>query len=130
MEIRMDSTDVGVTVALETDGSPVLGFNCGRQGQQGQLGIGRATRPAQGTGKGRTFLRTLSTQVVNISKEGGSTTSLDDFWQYLVALTVKKNKKFVLMFKWNFLCFPGQVRWGVEQPGLVESVAAHGRRVE
>lgn len=45
MEIRMDSIDVGVTVALETDGSPVLGFNCGRQGQQGQLGIGRATRP-------------------------------------------------------------------------------------
>lgn len=128
----MDSTDVGVTVALETDGSPVLGFNCGRQGQQGQLGIGRATRPAQGTGKGRTFLRTLSTQVVNISKEGGSTTSLDDFWQYLLALTVKKIRSLSLCLN-GISCVSlaqGQVRWGVEQPGLVESVAAHGRRVE
>lgn len=122
----MDSTDVSVTMALETDGSPVLGFNhrefsYSSWAQQGQLGISR--------GKGRTFLRTLSTQLVNISRDGGSTTSLDDFWQYSVALTVKKIE-FILMFKWNFLYFPGsaqgQDRWGMEQPGLVESVPMAG----
>lgn len=64
---------------------------CNFQGQQDQLGISRANQPAQSTGKGEMFLRSLSSQVVNLSKEGGSTTSLDDFQHYLIALTVKKN---------------------------------------
>jgi len=40
--------------------------------------------------------------VVNISREGDSTTSLGSLFQSSVTLRVKK---FFLMFRWNFLCF-------------------------
>jgi len=46
--------------------------------------------------------RTLSRQVLNISKEGDSTTSLGNLFQCSVTL---RGKKFFLMFRGNFLCF-------------------------
>ena len=46
--------------------------------------------------------RTLSRQVLNISREGDSTTSLGSLFQFSVTL---RGKKFFLMFRWNFLCF-------------------------
>jgi len=46
--------------------------------------------------------RTLSRWVLNISREGESTSSLGSLFQGSVTL---RGKKFFLMFKWNFLCF-------------------------
>jgi len=46
--------------------------------------------------------RTLSRRVLNISREGDSTTYLGSLFQCSVTLRVKK---FFLMFRWNFLCF-------------------------
>ena len=46
--------------------------------------------------------RTLSRRVLNISREGDSTTSLDSLFQGSVTL---RGKKFFLMFRRNFLCF-------------------------
>ena len=46
--------------------------------------------------------RTLSRQVLNISREKESTTSLGNLFQGSVTLRVKK---FFLMFRQNFLCF-------------------------
>ena len=46
--------------------------------------------------------RTLSRWVLNISREGDSTTSLDSLFQCSVTL---RGKKFFLMFRRNFLCF-------------------------
>ena len=46
--------------------------------------------------------RILSRRVLNISREGDSTTSLGSLFQCSVTLRVKK---FFLMFSWNFLCF-------------------------
>jgi len=46
--------------------------------------------------------RTFSRQVLNISREGNSTTSLGSRFQCSVTL---RGKKFFLMFSWNFLCF-------------------------
>jgi len=45
--------------------------------------------------------RTWSRQVLNISREGDSTTSLGSLFQCSVTLRVKK---FFLMFSWNLLC--------------------------
>ena len=46
--------------------------------------------------------RTLSRRVLNISREGDSTTSLGNLFQGFVTLRVKK---FFLMFRRSFLCF-------------------------
>jgi len=46
--------------------------------------------------------RTLSRQVLNISREGDSTTSLGSVFQCSVTL---RGKKFFLMFRRNFPCF-------------------------
>ena len=46
--------------------------------------------------------RTLSRRVLNISREGDSTTSLGSLFQCSVTL---RGKKFFLMFRQNFLCF-------------------------
>ena len=46
--------------------------------------------------------RTLSRRVLNISREGESTTPLGNLFQSSVTL---RGKKFFLMFSWNFLCF-------------------------
>jgi len=46
--------------------------------------------------------RTLSRQVLNISRERESTASLGSLFQCSVTL---RGKKFFLMFSWNFLCF-------------------------
>ena len=46
----------------------------------------------------------FSRQVLNISREGDSTTSLGSLFQCSITLRVKK---FFLMFSWNFLCFNG-----------------------
>ena len=46
--------------------------------------------------------RTASRQVLNISREGDSTTSLGSLFQGSVTL---RRKKFFLMFRRNFLCF-------------------------
>jgi len=46
--------------------------------------------------------RTLSRRVLNISKEGDSTTSPGSLFQCSITLRVKK---FFLMFRRNFLCF-------------------------
>ena len=46
--------------------------------------------------------RTASRRVLNISREGDSTTSLGSLFQGSVTL---RGKKFFLMFNWNFLCF-------------------------
>ena len=46
--------------------------------------------------------RTLSRQVLNISREGDSTTSLGSLCQ---GSTTLRGKKFFLMFRRNFLCF-------------------------
>ena len=46
--------------------------------------------------------RTLSRRVLNISREGESTTSLGSLFQCSVTL---RGKKFFLMFRRNFLCF-------------------------
>jgi len=46
--------------------------------------------------------RTLSRQVLNISRKGDSTTSLGSLFQCSVTL---RGKKFFLMFRQNFLCF-------------------------
>jgi len=46
--------------------------------------------------------RNASRWVLNISREGDSTTSLGSLFQCSVTLRVKK---FLLMFRWNFLCF-------------------------
>jgi len=46
--------------------------------------------------------RTLSRWVLNISREGDSTTSLGSLFQCSVIL---RGKKFFLLFRWNFLCF-------------------------
>ena len=46
--------------------------------------------------------RTLSRRVLNISREGVSTTSLGSLFQCSVTL---RGKKFFLMFRQNFLCF-------------------------
>ena len=46
--------------------------------------------------------RTLSRRVLNISREGDSTTSLGSLFQGSVTL---RGKKFFLMFRRNFLCF-------------------------
>ena len=45
--------------------------------------------------------RQVSRQVLNISREGNFTTPLGSLFQCSATLTVKK---FILMFKWNFLC--------------------------
>jgi len=45
---------------------------------------------------------TVSRWVLNISREGDSTTSLGNLFQGFACLRVKK---FFLMFSWNFLCF-------------------------
>ena len=46
--------------------------------------------------------RTTSRRVLNISREGDSTTSLGSLFQGSITL---RGKKFFLMFSWNFLCF-------------------------
>jgi len=46
--------------------------------------------------------RTLSRWVLNISREGDSTSSLGSLGQGSVTL---RGKKFFFMFSWNFLCF-------------------------
>jgi len=46
--------------------------------------------------------RTSSRRVLNISREGDSTTPLGSLFQGSVTL---RGKKFFLMFSWNFLCF-------------------------
>jgi len=46
--------------------------------------------------------RTISRHVLNISREGVSTTPLRSLLQCFVTLKVKK---FFLMFRWNRLCF-------------------------
>ena len=46
--------------------------------------------------------RTLSRRVLNISREGDSTTSLGSLFQCSITL---RGKKFFLMFRRNFLCF-------------------------
>ena len=46
--------------------------------------------------------RTLSRWVLNISREGDSTTSLGSLFQCSITL---RGKKFFLMFRWNFLGF-------------------------
>ena len=46
--------------------------------------------------------RTLSRRVLNISREGDSTTSLSSLFQGSINL---RGKKFFLMFRRNFLCF-------------------------
>ena len=46
--------------------------------------------------------RTLSRRVLNISREGDSTTSLSSLFQCSVTL---RGKKFFLISSWNFLCF-------------------------
>ena len=46
--------------------------------------------------------RILSRWVLNVSREGDSTTSLGSLFQCSVTL---RGKKFFLMFSWNFLCF-------------------------
>ena len=46
--------------------------------------------------------RNFSRRVLNISREGDSTTSLGSLPQCSVTL---RGKKFFLMFRWNFLCF-------------------------
>jgi len=46
--------------------------------------------------------RTASRQVLNISREGESTTSLGNLFQGSVTL---RGKKFFLLFRWDFLCF-------------------------
>ena len=46
--------------------------------------------------------RTLSRWILNISREGDSTTSLSSLFQCSVTL---RGKKFFLMFRRNFLCF-------------------------
>jgi len=46
--------------------------------------------------------RTLSRQVLNISREGDSTTSLGRLFQCSITLRVKK---FFFVLSWNFLCF-------------------------
>jgi len=46
--------------------------------------------------------RTLSRQVLNISREEDSTTSLGSLFQGSVTL---RGKKFFLLFSWSFLCF-------------------------
>ena len=46
--------------------------------------------------------RTSSRRVLNISREGDSTTSLGSLFQCSVTL---RGKKFILIFSWSFLCF-------------------------
>jgi len=46
--------------------------------------------------------RTMSRQVLSISREGDSTNPLGSLFQCSVTLKVKK---FFLMFSWNLLCF-------------------------
>ena len=46
--------------------------------------------------------RTLSRRVLNISREGDSTTPLGSLFQCSITL---RGKKFFLIFSWNFLCF-------------------------
>ena len=46
--------------------------------------------------------RTASRQVLNICREGDSTTSLGSLGQGSITL---RGKKFFLMFSWSFLCF-------------------------
>jgi len=46
--------------------------------------------------------RTTFRRLLNISREGDSTTSLGSLCQCSVTL---RGKKFFLMFRWNFLCF-------------------------
>jgi len=54
--------------------------------------------------------RTLSRWVLNMSREGDSTSSLGSLFQCSVTL---RGKKFFLMFRWNFLCFS----YGIVIPG-------------
>ena len=69
--------------------------------------------------------RTLSRQVLNISREGESTTSLGNLFQCSITLKVKK---FFLMFSWNFLCFRSG-RWTqVTQEGYRDTVWAYRYR--
>ena len=58
--------------------------------------------PCRSRGTCSRLHRTLSRQVLNISREGDSTTSLGSLFQCSVTL---RWKKFFLIFRRNFLCF-------------------------
>lgn len=60
--------------------------------------------PAQGGVRQSRSLRTMSSWVLNVSKDGDSASSLGNLCQYLISLTVKK---FFLSFRWSFQEFPG-----------------------
>jgi len=72
------------------------------------LGVGRTSvdhlvqLPCQSRVTYSRLHRTSSRQVLNSSREGDSTTSLESLFQCFVTLKVKM---FFLMFRWNFLCF-------------------------
>ena len=73
------------------------------------LGVGRdlcgsssPTPPCRSSVAYSRLHRILSRWVLNISREGDSTTSLGSLFQCSVTL---RGKKFFLMFRWNFLCF-------------------------
>ena len=52
---------------------------------------------------------TVARRVLNISREGDSTTSLGSLGQGSITL---RGKKFFLMFRWNFFCFSLQNKGG------------------
>ena len=64
--------------------------------------LGPRPTPCQSSVPQSRLHRTMSRQVLNISREGDSTTSLGSLCQGSVTL---RGKKFFLLFSWNFLCF-------------------------
>ena len=64
--------------------------------------VGHPAQPPAGAVTYSRLHRTLSRQVLNISREGDSTTSLGSLGQGSITL---RGKKFFLMFSWSSLCF-------------------------
>jgi len=93
---------VPLSLKLPQEGESILFFQNHRI-----LGVGRdlcgssSPAPCQSRVSQSRLHRTSSRQVLNISREGDSTTSLGSLFQGSVTLRVK----FFLMFRWNFLCF-------------------------
>lgn len=76
----------------------------------------------------RRLPRTLSSWILNMSKDGDSATSLDKLFQCLAILTVKKNS---LLFKKNFLYFSlwpmtlVHLEHHLEKPGSIFFILPH-----